>query len=117
MTIRNRYLNDRLGNVERCAEEAPAGTYEGAKRVVAAIHSLSNSTLATMRAHGLNAGNDDRLRNLEVALFQYVLESNGDGHLATAEGFGAAMDGPAAERVKKQAARDRDALAAIRERK
>jgi hypothetical protein len=115
MTIHNVAMNRRLENLERCAELAPDGMYVHARGVVAAIHEISTVALYTLRDSGLKAGNDDRLRNLEVALYDYVLQSNPElTELVAAEGFGEHTDGPAGARVVEQARRDRDALETIR---
>lgn len=109
MTIHNRELNNRLGYIERCADVAPQGMYEIARNASAVIDIVSNHLLTTMRAHGFNVLNDDRLRNIEVAVYGYLVEAN-PGMLADAEGFGEHVDGPAGERVLANAKRDRDAL-------
>ena len=114
MTINNRTMNDRLGNLERCAEHAPAGTYERAIAAVDFILAASNAVLSGAREAGFSAGNDDRLRNVEIALYEYLLASNPhELQFITDEGFGAAMLTPARERVIKQAERDREALGEI----
>src|SRR5215469_12876877 len=95
MTIANRDLNRRLENLEACFENAPVGTYQQAKDTVEAIWHLSNEILHTFRGYGFQAGNDDRLRNLEVAIYGYFLESNPDAcFVHSAEGFGRHMDNP-----------------------
>lgn len=118
MTISShvRELNDRLSNLERCAEMAPECTYERGKEAAAAIADASNAILAAFRAHGFNAGNDDRLRNIEAALYGYLLQSNSDeiDELRVSEGFGEHVDGPAGSRVIAQAIQNREALAVLR---
>lgn len=122
MTITNRTLNARLMNLERCAEEAPEGTYEEAKKIVRVIGAISTATLLAAREAGLPANNADTLRNFEVSIFEYFLAGAGgtapdhtfSDTLAAAEGFGDAMSSPAAGRVKAQAIRDRDAIARLR---
>ncbi len=110
-----RELNDRLTHLERCAEIAPEGTYQQAKDAASAISDASNGILHALRAHGFKAKNDDQLRNLEAAIYGYLLDSNPDAYcLLTAEGFGKHVDGPAGARVLAQATRDRGAVAALR---
>ncbi len=104
-----RALNERLGNLETCADQAPERTFEQSKRAVEAVHECSNAILREIRARGFRALNDDRLRCLEAVLYGYLLEGNPDaGDLIAGEGFGAAMDGPARERVLAGILRDRD---------
>lgn len=117
MTITNipaRELNRRLTLIERCAEEAPEGTYEVAKRAAAAIADCANAVRYALRANGFKMLNDDRLRTVEAAIYGYLLESNPDETgLIMGEGFGEHVDGPAGERVKAQAIRERDALKSL----
>lgn len=118
MTIAShvRELNDRLTRIERCADMAPEGTYERAKQAAAAINDASNGILDALRSYDFKALNDDRLRNLEAAIYGYLLEGNPDeSSLITGEGFGEHIDGPAGARVMAQAIQDRDAIAGIRE--
>lgn len=68
MTISNKYWNDRLSNLERCAEDAPQGTYEFAKDVAGAVDEVSNHLLSSLRARGLKADNCDALREVEAAI-------------------------------------------------
>lgn len=115
MTIENRKLNNRLGHLERCAEKAPDGTYENAN-AAEAIGEAANAIRNVFRKHGFKASNNDNLRNVEVALYAYLLASNPDNNaLITGEGFGEHVDGPAGERVLAQTIRDRDALSRMRE--
>lgn len=111
MTIENRPLNDRLRNLEECADSAPHGTYERAKSAVEFIHTAADDLRLAANMSGFLAMNDDRIRNVEVALYAYILASNpNDCELIAAEGFGAAMGTPARARVIAGAERDRDAL-------
>jgi hypothetical protein len=109
MTIQHHVskLNDRLTFLERCAVKAPEGTYERAKQGVDAIHDASQSIVEVLRHYGFKTLNDDRLRNLEAAIYGYLLEGNPDETgLIVGEGFGEHVDGPAGERVMAQAIRD-----------
>jgi hypothetical protein len=115
MTITNRDMNTRLSNLEACAEYAPSGTYAMARSAIVAIEDAQNEIRMALNLNGFLAMGDDRLRNLEVAIYEYMLGCNhGATELAVAEGFGAAMGTPARERVIAQAERDRDALAALK---
>lgn len=106
-----RKVNDRFSHLERCAQMAPEGTYQQAKDVSEMIGSLSNKLLRTLRAMGMKALNDDRLRNVEAAVYAYVLESNPDASgLLVGEGFGEHVDGPAGDRIIAVTVRDRDFL-------
>ena len=115
MTIRNRELNNRLSNLEACAEHAPEGTYERAKAAAETIGAIATAILHEFRGQGFKAFGDDRLRDIEAALYGYLLECNPDeSELITAEGFGETMNGPARAHVIRQTIRDRDAFAALR---
>jgi hypothetical protein len=115
MTIRNRELSNRLSNLEACAEHAPEGTFKRAKAAAETIGAIATAILQEFRDQGFKAFGDDRLRDIEAALYGYLLESNPDEfELITAEGFGETMSGPAGGRVIRQTIRDRDALAALR---
>lgn len=113
MTIRSninaRDLNTDLGNLESCAEHAPEGTYQIAKDTVAAIGECAETILATVRALGLKATGDDRLREIEAVIFGYIVANNEDV-LTSAIGFGEHVHGPAGRRIIDQAARNRDAF-------
>src|SRR5262245_54532737 len=111
MTILNRELNRRLSNLERCADLAPEGTFARAKDAAEAIDEASNAIMAALRERGFHALNDDRLRDLEAAIYGYLLEGNPEEYgLLTGEGFGEHVDGPAGERVMANTIRDRDFL-------
>lgn len=94
-------------NFERCAEVAPRGAYEQAKEIRQLIGDACDNLIRDLRATGMKADNCDRIRKVELAMYAYVKESNpDDGVFAVSEGFGSAMDGPAAERVMEQTFRD-----------
>lgn len=110
-------LNDKLSNLERCAEDAPEGMYLRAREAADAIDEASNALRKALMDRGFVALNDDRLRAVEATIYGYMLQGNpNESELLVAEGFGEAMNGPEAERVKAQAERDRDAIAALRPR-
>jgi hypothetical protein len=114
MTIRNipvREFNDRLTKLERCSECAPTGTFDRAKDAGIAVSEASEVVREVLRIHKFRAVGNDRLRILEATIYWYLTESNPDElDLITGEGFGDAMDGPAATRVLAQTIRDRDFL-------
>lgn len=115
MTIRShidaRGLNSALANFERCADEAPKGTYEQAKQVAELIRALTKGLIHDLRAMGLEADTCDGIREVEAVIYGYIKQSNPAGTVfPTAEGFGLSLDGPARECVLAQAVRDRDLL-------
>lgn len=118
MTIHNQALNSRLGNLERCAELSPDGTYEVAKAAAEAISQISNFIHATLLEAGLKCNNADPLRDVDAAVYGLLIQSNPEClELVAAEGFGEAMDSDDIElrsRVMGQAFRDRNALRAQR---
>lgn len=104
MTIRNALpcaeSNDRLTALEACAEYAPDGSFVQARAVTLFVGETSDALLQGLRALGLVAPNDDRLREVEAVVYGYIREANPDlGELRVAEGFGSAMGTPARERV------------------
>jgi hypothetical protein len=100
--------------LERCAEEAPEGTYEDSKKLAEFVGEMSNTLLRGLRDLGLKVCNDDRLREVEAVIYGYIKEANPEAYfLIVAEGFGEHIDGAAAARIKQQAARDRDALRSL----
>lgn len=116
MTIAShvRELNDRLANLERCAEMAPEGTYEQAKVVSGIIADAANALIHSLRAENLKAPGDDRLRNIEAAIYGYILDSNPNAYeLISAEGFGRHVDGPSGKRIIADAIRNRDSLRSV----
>lgn len=112
MTILNRDLNRRLEHLEDCALHAPEGTYLKAKSAAFAIGDAANSIRSVFEEYGFEALNDDRLRNIEIALYGYFLESNPQASFVhTAEGFGRAVVNPLLhDRVINGAEKDRDFL-------
>lgn len=117
MTIAShvRHLNERLSNLETCADRAPEDTYDRSKMAVEAVHEAADAILAAFRLNGFKALNDDRLRNIEAALYGYLLESNPEEvELIAGEGFGEHVSGPAGRRVMQQAIADRDFLQSLR---
>jgi hypothetical protein len=105
MTIQNRQLNDRLSRLQRCAELAPEGTYTEAKSAAQAVDEAIEAVRSIMREHGFKVNGTDPCRDLEAAVYGYLLISNPDAYgLITGEGFGEHVDGPAGERIMAQAA-------------
>lgn len=108
-------------NFRRCAEEAPEGAYEAAKRLHTLIGDTATNLMHEVRETGFKADACDLIFAVEVALYEYVKRSNPDSPLfPTAEGFGEAMTGPARDRVLNQTASNasffRDYFAPLRER-
>ncbi|MBO9878478.1 hypothetical protein [Xanthomonas sp. D-99] len=115
MTIRSRIdaraLNAALESFERCADEAPRGTYEHAKQLATLIGETAQSLISGLREIGLDANNCDGIREVEAVIYGYIKDSNPDATVfPTAEGFGAALEGPARDRVLVQAVQNRDFL-------
>lgn len=117
MTIASyaRTFNQRLSNLEACSLNAPPETYMRAKDATNAIGDSVAGIIDAFRSRGFKPLTDDRLRNIEALLYGYMVESADTADhtaLLTAEGFGEAMSGPAADRVRRQAECNRDALKA-----
>lgn len=107
-------LKKTLEHFKRCADEAPQGTYEDAKRLNEVIGNTCDNLIKEIRALGLKADTCDLIFAVEATIYDYVKRSNPAAPLfPVAEGFGSAMDGPARDRVIAQAERDRDILAAL----
>lgn len=106
-------LHTDLENFKRCAQEAPAGCYDEAKRLNEVIGDTVESLMRELRGMGLKANNCDLAFGLEAAIYGYVKQSNPAATVfPVAEGFGAGLAGPARDRVLAQAQRDRDFLCA-----
>lgn len=114
MTIRSninaRDLNDRWSNLERAVECAPEGTFEQAKAVAEIVAETANRLVKASAAAGLKVNNCDQLREVEAMIYGWIVDAQEPGELIAAEGFGAAMDTPAADRVLAGIVRDRDFL-------
>jgi hypothetical protein len=114
MTIRNRELNERLCNLERCAELAPEGTYVRSKEAVDTVRAAMDAIEAVFKDANFNVDHCDGARDLEATLYGYLLANNPEEYeLYAAEGFGEHVDGPARERVMANTIRDRDFLASL----
>lgn len=104
-------LNTRLSNLEHAANEAPEGTYDRTKELAAALNDASQAVMDTLRRYGLEALNDDRLREMEAVIYGYMLVSNPDETaFHVGEGFGEGLRGEQRERVMANCIRDRDFL-------
>lgn len=111
MTIQNRELNQRLTNIQRCAEEAPEGTYEIAKNAAEAVDEAIEAVREIIRANGFKVNNTDPCRDLEAAIYGYLLVSNPDNtSLITGEAFGEHVSGPNLGLVLANTIRDRDSF-------
>lgn len=109
---------DDIGNPFRylraCADSAPEGTHEVAKEVRQVISNAMDELQRGLLLVGLKVNQCDAAHACEAAMYAYVKASNPNcPTFAVAEGFGEACEGPAGERVISQAARDRDAAAAL----
>lgn len=99
-----REMENALRNFKSCADEAPKGTYEDAKRLNAVIGDTCDNLIKDIKALGLKANCCDLIFAVEATIYDYVKRSNPDAPLfPVAEGFGASMDTPARERVITQA--------------
>jgi hypothetical protein len=102
--IRNREQGRSLDHFRRCADDAPAGTYEHVKELSALLGETCDTFMREVRALGLKANNCDLIHEVEATLYAYVKASNPDAPIfPTGEGFGASMGGPERERVLAQA--------------
>jgi hypothetical protein len=106
----SRELYKAFENFRRCAEEAPDRTYVEAKQVNQLIGDTADQLIKDALAIGLKPDVCDKIYEVEVRIYDYLRQSADNGLFAGAEGFGAALNGPAAERVMEGAIRDRDAL-------
>ena len=94
-------------NFCQCADNAPVGTYLDAKELRSTIGDTADTLMKDVRGLGLKANNCDLIYAVEVAIYDYVKQSNPESNLfALAEGFGSSMNGPARDRVLAQTDRD-----------
>lgn len=120
MTIRRSIdaaaLNAELSKFETCASDAPQGTCEDAKALNAFFSDLFEFARTELAKLDLKIPNDDRYREVEAVFYGAIKSANPDSTMfPIAEGFGAAMDGPARERVLAQAVRDRDFIRSMQQ--
>lgn len=118
MTIQNREAVDKYRNLLRCVEYAPEGTYTFASDVQGAVQSATCSMQGELRELDMDAGfGNDAILDIEASIYAHIKRCNPEraDQFAVCEGFGEAMNGPAAERVRAQAARDRASLEAARQ--
>lgn len=101
-------LNDMLTDIERTAEEAPAGAYMQVKLIAEVVDEASNALRKALKGRGMVALNDDRLREVEAVMLGYIMKGNPtySGEVATAQGYAQAMNTPAADRVREALVRD-----------
>lgn len=103
--------SDRLSNLEHCAQHAPKGAYEEAKRAVECMDEAIEGVRRTLREHGFKADGNDMCRTLESVIYWFLTESNPEKlGLITGEGFGEHLQGPAGERVMANTIRDMECL-------
>lgn len=82
-----------LSNFKRCAENAPAGTHDEAKRLNEVIGDTCDQLILNIKALGLRADPCDLIFVVEASIYDYVKRSNPDATLfPVAEGFGSAMN-------------------------
>lgn len=115
MTIRTHIdaqaLNRAWTALQRCASDAPAGTYEQASAIAGVVEGCANTLIRELRSIGMNVNVCDGIREVEAVIYGYIKNANPDAEVfPMAEGFGNAMVGEAGERVLAQAVRDRDFL-------
>jgi hypothetical protein len=96
-------------------QDSPAGHLTQAKALAAAMDEALELYRARLREIGLAADGSDHAYRLEAAMYDFARRSNpasGD-FFAVAEGYGAAVQGPARERVIAQTRRDAEFLAPL----
>lgn len=114
MTIRNRELNERLSNLQACAENAPEGTYVRAKEAAQVIDDCAEEIFAIFKRAGFKLKGMDGFRDLEAHLYGLLREANPEEYqLDTGEGFGWAMGSDSRERVLAQTRSDYASLRAM----
>lgn len=102
---------DERRNLGHCADEAPSGAYEGAKKIDACINEAIEGVRDTFKSFGFKADGNDACAMLEGAIYWFFKYSNPDNNdTALGEGFGEHLQGPAGERVMAQCIRDMLAL-------
>ncbi len=91
----NTSLGNALNNFKQCADEAPEGTFEDAKRIKSIIGDACDTLMHEVRALGLKADACDLIFEVEASMYDYIRRSNPDATVfPTAEGFGSALNGP-----------------------
>lgn len=117
MTIQNRELNRRLSNLQRCAETAPDGTYEHAKSAARVVDRAIEAVRSALQISGFKVDGCDKCRDLEAAIYGYLLASNpDDSELVVSEGFGEHVDGPRGSEIIAAARRGQVCVAGFDER-
>lgn len=115
MTILNRVLNERLTNLQTCVEKAPEGLFQEGRNAAFAVDTAIEQVRETIRNMGFKVDNCDRCRDLEAAIYGYILQSNPNHTgLAAAEGFGEHVDGPAGARITEQLLQDKRFIRAMK---
>lgn len=113
-------LSAELGNLEACAEHAPAGTYEDAKALAGwfgDVFAYAQGQLSDLKLHGVKLVGDDRYREVEAVLYGAVKACSPDATVfAVAEGFGDAVTNrgrETRERVIRQATSNLEFLKSV----
>jgi len=115
MTILNRILNERLTNLQRCAEKAPEGLFKEGRDAAFAVDTAIEQVRETIRNMGFKADGCDRCRDLEASIYGFLLDSNPNHMgLIAAEGFGEHVDGPAGARITEQLIQDERFIRAMK---
>ena len=117
MTIQNREQVEAFRNLLRCVEYAPEGTYEFASDIQDSVQASTLKLRDHLRELDLDCGfGSDAIVDIEALIYAHIKRANPEAldQFTVCEGFGAAMNGPAKDRVRAQAERDRDNLAANR---
>lgn len=83
-------MNTDYDTFENGVSAAPEGTYEQSRQVVALIGRTADRLIHELKIIGLRADNCDLIREVEVAIYRYVVASNPDWtERHTTEGLGA----------------------------
>lgn len=112
-TINMEALNERLGNMDNCAQYAPTRTFERAKTAHGIIGEALDDLIKRLAAEGFDVCNCDGVRQVEAVMYGWVVTSDPETFLV-AEGFGSAMDTEAKDRVIANMKRDRDFIENMR---
>lgn len=98
---------DQRRNLGHCADEAPSGAYEGAKKIDACISDAIEGVRDTFKRAGFKADGNDVCAMLEGAIYWFFKHSNPDNNdTILGEGFGEHLQGPTGERVMANCIRD-----------
>jgi hypothetical protein len=108
-------LSRAMGLFEDGVNAAPEGCYEDAKKLSAIFSEVFVflKDRLTEADIGLKLPNNDLYREFEAVMYGMIRDGNPDATMfPSGEGLGAALEGPAAERVMAQMISNRDFLRA-----